>query len=156
MDEGPGRLSGASLARSLQRAEVRHPFCQGGSASTWSGPVLVDGRGFGSPQECSCPVVPTYPPEFRARILDLVANGRTPEALEQELEPTAQTIRNGMKQAQLDTGQRRDGLTTDEKSELRRLRQENKRLKEEPERLETVSAWFTSRSGKLPRKPSDS
>ena len=99
---------------------------------------------------------PPYPPEFRARILELVANGRTPEALEKEFEPTAQTIRNWMKQAQLDIGQRRDGLTTDEKSELRRLRQENRRLKEEREILEKAAAWFASRSGKLPRKPSDS
>ena len=99
---------------------------------------------------------PPSPPEFRARNLELVANGRTPEALEQEFEPTAQTIRNWMKQAQLDTGVRSDGLTTDETAELHRLRQENRRLKEEREILEKAAAWFASRIGKLPRKPSDS
>lgn len=99
---------------------------------------------------------PPYPPEYRARILELVANGPTPESLEKEFEPTAQTIRNWMKQAQLDTGQRSDGLTTDERAELRRLRRENRRLKEEREILEKAAAWFASRSGKLPRKPSDS
>ena len=99
---------------------------------------------------------PPYPPEFRARILELVSNGRTPESLEKEFEPTAHTIRNWMKQAQLDSGQRTDGLTTDERAELRRLRRENRRLKEEREILEKAAAWFASRSGKLPRKPSDS
>ena len=99
---------------------------------------------------------PPYPPEFRARILELVANGRTPESLEKEFEPTAQTIRNWVRQAQLDAGQRTDGLTTDERAELRRLRRENRRLKEEREILEKAAAWFASRSGKLPRKPSDS
>ena len=99
---------------------------------------------------------PPYPPEFRARILELVANGRTPESLEKEFEPTAQTIRNWVRQAQFDAGQRTDGLTTDERAELRRLRRENRRLKEEREILEKAAAWFASRSGKLPRKPSDS
>jgi len=88
--------------------------------------------------------------------LELVANGRTPESLEKEFEPTAQTIRNWMKQAQLDTGQRSDGLTTDERAEFRRLRREDRRLKEEREILEKAAIWFASRSGKLPRKPSDS
>ena len=40
---------------------------------------------------------PPYPAAFRARILELVANGRTPEVLEKAFEPTAQTIRNWMK-----------------------------------------------------------
>lgn len=99
---------------------------------------------------------PPYPPEFRARILELVRSGRTPDELALEYEPTAQTIRNWVRQADLDNGTRQDGLTTDEKAELRRLRRENARLREEREILEKAAAWFASRSGKLPRKPSDS
>ena len=99
---------------------------------------------------------PPYPPEFRARILELVRSGRTPDELALEYEPTAQTIRNWVRQADLDNGTRQDGLTTDEKAELRRLRRENARLREERKILEKAAAWFASRSGKLPRKPSDS
>lgn len=99
---------------------------------------------------------PPYPPAYRARILEQVRSGRSPEELAEEYEPTAQTIRNWMKQADLDTGKRADGLTTDEKAELRRLRREVKRLQEEREILEKAAAWFASRSGKLPGKPSDS
>lgn len=99
---------------------------------------------------------PPYPPEFRSRILEMVRNGRTPEDLATEFEPSAQTIRNWLKQAQLDSGHRNDGLTTDEKAELRRLRAENKRLKMEREILEKAAAWFASRSGTLPKRSSDS
>ena len=97
-----------------------------------------------------------YPAAYRARILELIRNGRTPEELALEYEPTANTIRNWVKQAQLDSGQRKDGLTTDEKAELRRLRAENKRLKMEREILEKAAAWFASRSGSLPKTSSGS
>ena len=99
---------------------------------------------------------PAYAPEFRQRMIELVRAGQSPESLGREFEPTAQTIRNWAKQADLDDGIRRDGLTTEEREELRRLRREVKRLREEREILEKAAAWFASRSGKLPRKPSDS
>jgi transposase len=35
-----------------------------------------------------------YPAEFRAQMVELVKAGRTPEELEKEFEPTAQTIYN--------------------------------------------------------------
>src|SRR5689334_21459630 len=41
----------------------------------------------------------------------------------------------GLKQADLDEGKRSDGLTTDEQEELRRLRRENRILREEREIL---------------------
>ena len=56
-----------------------------------------------------------YPPEFRQRIVELVRKGRRPEELAQQFEPSAQAIRNWVKQAALDAGQRRDGLTTEER-----------------------------------------
>ena len=49
-----------------------------------------------------------------------------------------------MKLADLDTGKRAGGLTTDEKAEPRRLRREVKRLQEEREFLEKAAAWFAS------------
>ena len=85
---------------------------------------------------------PPYPPEFRAQILELVRLGRTPNELAREFEPSAQTIRDWIKQAELDAGQRQDGLTTAEKQELARLRRENKQLRLEREILAKAAAWF--------------
>ena len=59
-----------------------------------------------------------YPPEFRARLIELVRAGRTPESLAKDFEPTAQAIRNWVRQADLDAGSRTDGVTTDEREEL--------------------------------------
>ena len=58
---------------------------------------------------------PAYPEEFRAQILELIRAGRTPRELAEEFEPSATTIRNWVKQAEIDGGQRQDGLTTEEK-----------------------------------------
>src|SRR5262245_3868184 len=72
-----------------------------------------------------------YPPEFRRQMVDLVRAGRTPKELEREFEPTAQTIRNWVAQADRDEGRRADGLTSAERQELQRLRRENRQLKVE-------------------------
>ena len=72
---------------------------------------------------------PAYPAEFRERLVELVRSGRSPEELSKEFEPSAQTIRNWVAQADRDAGKRSDGLTTAEREELRRLRRENKKLK---------------------------
>ena len=49
---------------------------------------------------------PPYPPEYRQRIIELVRGGRTPEELAREFEPSAQAIRNWVRQADLDAGRR--------------------------------------------------
>ncbi len=72
-----------------------------------------------------------YPAEFRERIIELVRKGRTPEELGRQFEPSAQAIRNWVKQAARDAGHRTDGLTTDERDEVRRLRREVRQLREE-------------------------
>ena len=72
-----------------------------------------------------------YSPEFRHRIVELVRKGKTPEELSHQFEPSAQAIRNWVRQADRDDGRRQDGLTTDEHEELRRLRRENRTLREE-------------------------
>lgn len=78
---------------------------------------------------------PPYPAEFRHRLVDLVRAGRSPEELAEKFEPTAQSIRNWEAQADRDDGVRADGLTTEEREELRRLRREVKTLREEREIL---------------------
>ena len=97
-----------------------------------------------------------YPPEFREQMVALVRAGRTPESLSREFEPTAQTIHNWVKQADLDEGRRTDGLTTAERDELRRLRRENKQLKIEREILKKAAAWFARETGSVHPKPTSS
>lgn len=97
-----------------------------------------------------------YPAEFRERIVELVRAGRTPEDLEKEFEPTAQTIRNWLAEADARTGRRTDVLTSEERAELARLRRENKQLKVEREILAKAAAWFARETGSVPEKPSNS
>jgi transposase len=89
-------------------------------------------------------------------MVELVRSGRDPEQLAREFEPSAQAIRNWVAQADRDEGRREDGLTTLEREELRRLRRENRQLREEREILKKAAAWFARESETIPRKPSDS
>ena len=95
-----------------------------------------------------------YPPEFREQLVELVRSGRSPEELAKEFEPSAQTIRNWVVQADRDAGRRNDGLTSAEKEELRRLRRENKRLKMERDILSKAAAWFARETNAVPPKSS--
>ena len=97
-----------------------------------------------------------YPPEFRQQMIELVRAGRTPESLSREFEPTAQTIHNWVRQADLDSGRRDDGATSAEREELRRLRRENKRLRQEREILAKAAAWFAQETDSVPPKSSSS
>jgi len=97
-----------------------------------------------------------YPLEYRQRIIELVRAGRSPESLAREFEPTAQCIRNWVRQADRDEGRRRDGLTTDERTELQRLRRENATLREEREILKKAAAWFARETGSIPPGSSNS
>jgi transposase len=97
-----------------------------------------------------------YPEEYRQQMVELVRSGRTPEELSREFDPSAQSIRNWVKQAERDAGRRRDGLTSQEREELRRLRRENRRLKLEREILSKAAAWFARETETIPEKSSDS
>jgi transposase len=99
---------------------------------------------------------PPYPPEFRERLVELVRAGRSPESLGKEFEPTPVTIRSWVKQAERDAGRRLDGLTTDERRELQRLRRENATLREEREILKKAAAWFARETSSIPPKDSSS
>jgi transposase len=99
---------------------------------------------------------PAYPPEFRHQLIELVRAGRTPEQLAQEFEPSAQTIRNWVHQAERDAGQRTDGLTTPEREELTRLRRELRQVKLEREILAKATAWFARETGTIPPSGSGS
>ena len=98
----------------------------------------------------------SYPPEFRQQMVELVRAGRSPESLAREFEPSAQAIRNWVHQADLDEGRRSDGLTTEERTELKRLRRENKQLRTEREILAKAAAWFARETDSVPPKSTDS
>jgi transposase len=97
-----------------------------------------------------------YPEEFKRKLVALVREGRSPEKLSREFEPSAQAIRNWVDQAERDEGRREDGLTTTERDELQRLRRENERLREEREILKKAAAWFAQESKAAPNGSSNS
>lgn len=96
-----------------------------------------------------------YPAEFRQEMVRLVRAGRTAGELSREFEPSDQTIRNWVRQADVDDG-RRDGLTTAEREELRHLRRECRILRQEKEILAKAAAWFAGETGSTPRRRSGS
>jgi len=98
----------------------------------------------------------TYPREFRRQMVELVRQGRSPEELAKQFDPTPQTIRNWVAQADRDEGRREDGLTTKEREELNRLRRENERLREEREILKKAAAWFAQETKAAPNGSSNS
>lgn len=97
-----------------------------------------------------------YPPEYRQQLIELVRAGRTPGELAREFEPSAQAIRNWVRQADRDAGRRSDGLSTEERHELVRLRRENRQLREEREILSKAAAWFARETGSIPPRSSSS
>jgi transposase len=102
------------------------------------------------------PPPPPYSPEFRRRMIELVRAGRSPASLAKDFEPSAQTIANWVKQADLDEGKRSDGLTTDDREELAKLRRENKVLREERDILKKFAAWSAQEANWNTMKRSDS
>lgn len=99
---------------------------------------------------------PPYPSEFRSQMVELVRAGRSPDELAREFEPSGQTIRNWVRQADLDEGVRGDGLTTKEREEIRQLRREVKQLRIEREIMAKAAAWFARETGSIPSKGSSS
>ena len=99
---------------------------------------------------------PPYAPEYRRRIVELAHSGRSITELAREFEPSVETIRQWIKQAELDEGLRTDGLTTSEREELNRLRRENRVLREEREILSKAVAWFAQETNATPGRRSHS
>ena len=99
---------------------------------------------------------PPYSSGFREQMVELVRSGRSPEELAREFEPSAQSIRNWAGQAARDEGRGDDGLTSAEREELRRLRRENRWLRQEREILAKAAAWFAQAAGSIPSGSSSS
>lgn len=87
---------------------------------------------------------PAYSPEYREQIVALARCGRSVEDLAREFEPCAHTIYAWIRRA-AEAGTREPaGLTGDEREELKRLRRENRKLREERDILSKAAAWFAS------------
>lgn len=87
---------------------------------------------------------PAYPDEFRREAVQMLRAGRTPRELSESLGVSEQTLRNWRRQDQVDRRERDDGLTSDERDELRRLRRENARLRQERDLLKRAAAFFAA------------
>jgi len=89
---------------------------------------------------------PPYPPEFRREAVELARSSGKPIAqIARDLGVSSQTLHTWIKQADVDAG-KREGLSTEEREELRRLRRENRTLVQEREILKKAAAFFARES----------
>jgi len=85
---------------------------------------------------------PAYPDEFRREAVAMVRGGRSVRDVAESLGVSQQSLRKWTKQTELDGRERDDGLRSEEREELRRLRRENARLKQERDLLKRAAAFF--------------
>jgi transposase len=93
------------------------------------------------------PSTPPYPEQFKRDAVALVRSSeKSIPRIADELGVSPQSLRNWVKQSQLDAGERRDGLTSEEREELRRLRRDVRRLEQERDILKKAAAFFATES----------
>jgi len=150
---GANRRSGGSSRLSCQRRDGGMSACSlvlprrvpigldASHTAPWSYTGFVDVSSLSNQSGETMPRTrPPYPQKFRIRIVDLARNGRKPSELAEEFEPTEQTIRNWIKQADRDEGKSAEGLSTDERDELRKLRKKLRPMKQERDILAKATA----------------
>ena len=91
---------------------------------------------------------PIYPPEFKREAVQLVRSSpnRSVAQIAKELGVSDNSLRNSVKQTQIDSGER-EGLITEEREELRKLRKEVRVLRQEKEILRKAAAFFAREDG---------
>ncbi len=91
---------------------------------------------------------PPYPEEFKREAIELVRiSSKSQRQIAEDLGISDVTLRNWVKQAERDEGKRPDGLSSDEREELHRLRRENQTLRMEREILKKAAAFFARETG---------
>jgi transposase len=85
---------------------------------------------------------PPYPEEFRREAVELVRQGRSIPDVASSLGVSAPSLRNWVRQEQLDRRERDDGLSSVEREELRELRRRVRRLEQERDILKRATALF--------------
>ncbi len=89
---------------------------------------------------------PPYPAEFKGEAVRLVESSGKPVAqIARELGVSFESLRHWIKQSEIDSGERQ-GLTTDERAELAKLRREVKVLRQERGILKKATAFFARES----------
>ena len=85
----------------------------------------------------------SYTREQKADAVRMVREVGNLSQVARDLELTQSSLRNWVKQADIDEGKDPEGaLTTEERAELRRLRRENRRLQSERDFLKKAAAFF--------------
>jgi len=86
-----------------------------------------------------------YPDELRERAVRLVFESKRPIAhVAQDLGIHKESLRTWVRQAEADSGRRRDLLTTEEREELRQLRKEVAELRRANAILKDASVYFAT------------
>lgn len=85
----------------------------------------------------------SFTSEFKAEIVELCQRGDRPVGqVARDFDLTETAVREWVKQAERDSGERLDGLTSSEREELTRLRRENRRLQQDVDILKRATAFF--------------
>ena len=91
-----------------------------------------------------------FTPEYKAETVRLVVEGgKSTGEVARDLDLTESSLRNWVKQAEIDGGRGPAGaLTSEEREELRRLRRENRQLRMEREILKKATAFFAKENNR--------